>query len=309
MKHPDVSVVIPTRDRLHFLQRAVTCATRQRDVTVEVVVVDDGSTDGTADWLSANRDGVRTVCHDSSRGLAQARNAGIAECRGIWVAFLDDDDVWSPNKVAAQLQAAVEVEAAWAYSAVVLVDEDLKARQLMPFPEPADVRRRILASQVIPAGSSNVVVRRRALDRVGVFDEKLAHLADWDLWTRLALDGPVGGASDVLVGYVEHDHNMHAGPDLDSTFAELDYLELKHRQAREEAGVRIDVAAFVRWAAWGHRRAGRRWRASALHARGAVERRDVRELKEAARALLGTRPLRWWTTERPPEPEWLALYR
>lgn len=307
---PEFSVVIPTRNRCSFLQRSLRAALNQEEVDVEVVVVDDGSTDGTADWLAAHRpERVRVVRHEEAAGQAQARNAGIRECRGQWVAFLDDDDVWSPGKLRAQREVARRDQASWVYAGVVVVDTQLQPRALMPFPDPLRLSRDILAAQVVPAGASNVIVSRELLRDAGGIDERLDHLADWDLWIRLACLGTVSATPSVLVAYVEHAGNKHAAPDLDEVFSELEYVREKHRMARQQTGVEIDAGAFVRWAAWGHRRAGRRWRAATLQAQDALRRRDPGGVKDAARALLGTRPLRWWRQERPPEPEWLQLYR
>src|SRR5690242_16683672 len=90
----------------------------QRDVSLEVVVVDDGSADGTREALAALQDPrVRVVRHDQSRGQAVARDSGVAAARAEWVAFLDDDDRWSPDKLRRQLDAAAAVDADFVYTA------------------------------------------------------------------------------------------------------------------------------------------------------------------------------------------------
>src|SRR5918992_1308501 len=94
---PEVSVVIPTRNRRNTVLGAIESARRQEDVAVEVVVVDDGSTDGTEAAVSAV-EGVRVIRHPVSRGVAAARNAGISAAAADWIAFLDDDDLWAPWK-------------------------------------------------------------------------------------------------------------------------------------------------------------------------------------------------------------------
>src|SRR5204863_693210 len=97
---PEVTVVIPTRNRSHLVGEAVATALRQEDVTVEVLVVDDASTDDTAQVLTAIDDPRVHVLTRRERGrLAGARNTGVSRARGQWTAFLDDDDLWSPRKL------------------------------------------------------------------------------------------------------------------------------------------------------------------------------------------------------------------
>ncbi len=102
----DVSVIIPTRNRRQLLELTLRSVLWQRDVDFEVIVVDDGCTDDTPQMLRDLRDPrIRTVRHERSQGVSAARNHGIAEARGEWVAFLDDDDLWAPDKLTQQLDA------------------------------------------------------------------------------------------------------------------------------------------------------------------------------------------------------------
>jgi glycosyltransferase involved in cell wall biosynthesis len=121
---PEVSVVIPTRDRWHRLSRTLACVRRQQGVTLQIVVVDDGSADGTAERVRALGDArILVVRHERSLGLAGARNAGIRAATGDWIAFLDDDDLWSEAKLARQLRAARRARADWCYAGAAFVDE------------------------------------------------------------------------------------------------------------------------------------------------------------------------------------------
>src|SRR5947209_3023883 len=104
VKGPEVTVVIPTHNRRARLAVTLRTALEQVDVDHEVVVIDEASSDGTADFLAAVHDRrVRVVRHEPAQGLPAARNAGIAVAQGRWVAFLDDDDLWAPDKLASQL--------------------------------------------------------------------------------------------------------------------------------------------------------------------------------------------------------------
>ncbi len=116
----DVSVIVPTRNRGALLAMTLRSALRQQDVDFEVIVVDEASTDGTPAMLAAVGDGrVRVIRHDTPRGLSAARNHGAADARGDWLAFLDDDDLWAPDKLVRQLNAAEQAGADWVYTGSV----------------------------------------------------------------------------------------------------------------------------------------------------------------------------------------------
>ena len=103
---PDVTVVIPTRNRWSLLRRTLGGALRQEDVDVKVIVVDAASTDATALELARLTDGrVRVFRNKEWRGVAAARNLAITQAAGTWMAFLDDDDLWAPRKLRSVLDA------------------------------------------------------------------------------------------------------------------------------------------------------------------------------------------------------------
>ena len=114
---PDVSVVVPTRDRVSFLRQALRSVPGQRDVALEVVIVDDGSKHDVAEALEGFLD---DRCHvhrnGTSQGVSSARNRGIRAAQAPWIAFLDDDDLWSPDKLRLQLAVAAAASARWVYT-------------------------------------------------------------------------------------------------------------------------------------------------------------------------------------------------
>jgi glycosyltransferase involved in cell wall biosynthesis len=320
MPSVEVTTVIPTCDRWPILSTtALPSARCQEDVQHEVMVVDDGSQDGTAERIRALRDpAVRVIRHNRRLGVAKARNAGIAAARGGWIAFLDDDDLWAPNKLRVQLDASAGAGADFAYAGAVAVDERRRPLFAFPLPPAEGLAARLLRWNDLAAGGSNVVVRSELVRRIGGFDEQLFQLADWDLWIRLALAGRPAVCSEILVGYVVHERSMLL-TDRRDVFSEMDYLSRKHRSASIQLGVEFDRALFSRWVARGHRRAGRRLLAARTYLTGARRHRDPGAVLRAVGAVLGERATAAGraaaavAAQRPsgpaPEPEWLARYR
>ena len=245
---PQVSVVIPTRNREHLIADAVGNALDQPGVRVEVVVVDDASDDGTAGVLGAIDDQRLRVVRRRERGrLAAARNSGIAAASGRCVAFLDDDDLWSPDKLRLQLAAVEASGAGFAYGGAVTVNDDLEPLHLWRQPEPKDLLRELLVLNVLPAGASNVLARTALLRELGGFDTALSHTTDWDMWIRLARATSAASVPEVVVAY-----RLHEGQESrreQEMVAELEVLEAKFRALRAELGVDLDRAAFEEYAA------------------------------------------------------------
>jgi glycosyltransferase involved in cell wall biosynthesis len=272
---PLVSVVIPTRNRRSLLAGTLDTVLAQQDADLEVVVVDEASTDGTAAYLQAHTDPrVRTVRHDEPQGVARARNRGIGEAGGRWVALLDDDDLWAPRKLAAQLAAADG--ATWVYTGAVAVDRDLQVVETYRPLAPAELCAQLPLRNPVPAGSSNVLIRRSAFDAAGQFDSRLRHLADWDMWRRLAQQGEPAVVDEPLVAYRIHPGNASQAPTGILEEAALVEQALGHP---------IDWVAIHRWIAINCLRSGARWQAARSFGR-AVRAGDRRSVVRAANALL-----------------------
>lgn len=300
---------------------ALPSALGQEGVELEVIVVVDGSTDATARALDELREPrLRVIRHATPNGVARARNAGIEAARGRWVAFLDDDDIWSPEKLRRQIDAAEARQASFAYSAAAWLDEDKRFLNAFEPPDPEGLPARLLRWNELWAGCSNVVARTEVVRRLGAFDEQLFQLADWDLWIRLARDGRASAVDDVLVGYVIHAESMLL-TDRRDVFAEFHYLTTKHRELSARIGARPDPAKFWRWVAAGHLRAGRRMTAARTYAHGAFVSREPQLLVRAVASLSGrtgftslrslARKVRGNDPAKlpAPEPPWIAAFR
>jgi glycosyltransferase involved in cell wall biosynthesis len=245
--------------------------------------------------LGDNR--VRLIRHPRPLGVAVARNAGVGAAHGPWVALLDDDDLWAPDKLRRQLEAASAADAGWVYAGVVEVDAEGRLLGGGAPPTPEELLAGLRRHNLMPAGSSNVAVRSDVLSASGGFDPRLRHLADWDLWLRLAGLGPPACVPAPLVAY-----RLHPGQaTLDTTgmLAEASALEARHG---------ADRTAILRWAAWSHLRMGHRRAALRAYA-GAVLAGDVASLARAAVALLHPRPTMVRRPARPAARDvtWLAL--
>jgi glycosyltransferase involved in cell wall biosynthesis len=205
MSAPQVSVIVPTHDRRALLMLTLRTVLWQHGVDLEVIVVDDGSPDGTSDAVAALDDGrVRSIRHDTPLGVSVARNHGIDVARGQWVAFLDDDDLWAPHKLEAQIQAADASRATWCYAGAVKIDGGQRIVGGMPPPTPDVVAARLPRWNLVPGGCSGVIAAHTALESTGGFDAQLVNLADWDLWIRLGRTGEPACVRDPVVGYRVH---------------------------------------------------------------------------------------------------------
>ncbi|MCW3046870.1 MAG: glycosyltransferase family protein [Solirubrobacterales bacterium] len=241
---PEVTVVIPTRNRAPLLCGALSSALVQEEVDVEVIVIDDGSTDDTQARLDRIGDPrLRRLRNPAPEGVARARNAGLALAAGEWVAFLDDDDLWAPRKLRRQLDAAAAAGASFAYGAAIVVDEGEGLREEVPAPPADTIARDILARNVIPGGCSNAIARAELVRAVGGFDEGLAMLAHWDLWIRLLQRCPAAACPEVVVAHRPHGAAvLDARSELETPACEQDGLVAADRGAHP-------IARTARWGA------------------------------------------------------------
>jgi glycosyltransferase involved in cell wall biosynthesis len=286
VSEPAVTVVIPTRNRWERLKRSLGGALRQSDVDLEVVVVDDASDSKPPAALSPRADPrVRLVRNPTQRGVAYSRNRGTEEAAAAWVAFLDDDDLWSPAKLARQLAVARTSGADLVYSAAVLLGPELEVLRLVPAPSPDALKAGILVQNILPAGQSNVLVRRELVEALGGFDERFSMIADWELWIRLLATAKVAPCQEVHVGYVLHLESMQ----VRDSRSETEFTRIAELHMRDPAIKRRAQIIGVRWRAYNHRRAGRRLNAAEDYLRAAVRYRAPGMAMRAAGALMGER--------------------
>jgi hypothetical protein len=291
----DVSVVIPTRDRMPLLRTALRSALAQDGLTSEVIVVDDGSAHAVAPHCRDlnGRVAVRRLAKPS--GVSAARNTGIAVARGRWIAFLDDDDAWAPTKLFKQVKAASARDRNWVYAGCVDVDAGLEIVGGAPPPDPDEVMDMLTHHNSVPASASSVVVRATALARAGGFDVGLQVHEDWDMWIRLARFGPPASVPEPLVALRWHGANRSS--QMDAMLRELPVIAHRH-------DIAVDYPRHLRWAAWTQWRSGRPGTAARWYLSAAM-RGDLPSLGRAALVCARPQGAQRRIAQRPPS-DWAA---
>lgn len=210
------SVVIPTFNRSFFLQKALQSVYNQTLLPLEVIVVDDGSTDGTQYTLSPHYPKVKWI-KQKNQGVSFARNQGIKKAQGNWIAFLDSDDTWLPTKLEQQ-QKFLETNPELLFCHT---DEKwLRHNRLVKQPaylekSNKDIFLKSLTRCIICP--STVILHKSLLHSVGMFDETLEVCEDYDLWLRILVQNKIGYLPEKLVtkhgGHSDQLSTKHWGMD------------------------------------------------------------------------------------------------
>ena len=187
----EVSVVIPTFNRAQKVLRAVSSVLTQTFTDFEVIVIDDGSSDGTADALAGFRDRITFIRHAENMGVSSARNTGIKASSAPLTAFLDSDDYWLPEKLETQVRyfrdnpdaVACQPEEIWVRNGVRV---NPWKKHLKPSGE---IFKKSLKLCVV--SPSAVMVRRSLFDEIGLFDEEFPVCEDYDMWLRIGCRYPI----------------------------------------------------------------------------------------------------------------------
>ena len=191
MSAPLVSVIVPALDAGPTIVDTLESVRRQTLTDLEVIVVDDGSTDDTAARVARVTDPRITLASFPRAGVSVARNRGMARARGAYVAFIDADDLWTPDKLERQIEALRRrADAGVAYSWTAEIDS--AGRPLgsqPPVRHEGDVYARMLLGNFVGSGS-NVLLRREVVETVGEFDPGLQGVEDWEYFLRAAARWP-----------------------------------------------------------------------------------------------------------------------
>ena len=215
MTSPEVSIVLPTFNRLQFLRTAVDSVLAQTFSDWELIIADDGSGAETAAYLGALADPPRVrvlrLPHSGRPGVA--RNAACQVARGEFIAFLDSDDVWLPDKLALQTASLRSLpRCGWSHTAFAVIGEAgdlLTGTQARHWPAAqGQILERLITMDVVIA-IPTVMVRRSLLDRLGGFDCRLRMCEDYDLWLRLAAVSEIDGVEMTLAHVRSHRERFH----------------------------------------------------------------------------------------------------
>lgn len=186
---PTVSVIIPVYNGAEEVRRAIDSALAQQNCEVEVIVLNDGSKDDTESVLAEYGDRIRAI-NQQNRGLAQTRNNGIELARGEWIAFLDHDDYWKPEKLSEQLKAAERTGNDVVYTNAGNFGQVDRVAELRSEPSAmveGDLLEPLLLDNFIVV--SSVMIRRSVIQELQGFNASLPCVEDWDLWLRLSGKG------------------------------------------------------------------------------------------------------------------------
>lgn len=245
MNQAEVSCIIPTRDRAGWVGEAIDSALAQSYTAFEVLVVDDGSIDSTASALSRYAGRIR-VLRTAGVGVAGARNAALDAARGTYVAFLDSDDVWRPEKLALQValmrarrdlglsftdytKSTRAADGAWQVVATRRYEGELSFVRLL--------ERNF-------TGTLTIMVRRDVLHEVGAFDTALERGSDYDLWLRIARRHAFARVPHVLADYRWHAESMTGGlrrRDLEAYCRVIERLAARDPALFEQVGADKDA--------------------------------------------------------------------
>ncbi len=223
MTSPLVSVVIPAYNGGAMLRTAVDSALAQTYAPIEVVVIDDGSTEDVAALLGPVADSIRLV-RQANAGTAAARNRGIHESRGDFVALLDQDDWWEPDKLARQMPAFDDPAVALVHSGARFVDVDGHVTSEVTADPGLDTHALLAACRL---AVQTAVMRRDALRVVGDFDESLSAADDWDMWIRFVDRFRLAATPYTLATIRVHPGNQSRNAEL--MYSSARQLMAKHR--------------------------------------------------------------------------------
>lgn len=238
---PSVSIVIPTYNRSRLLARAVKSVLNQIYQDFELIIVDDASTDNTEEVVNSFNDKrIRYLRHEKNKGEAAARNTGIKAAKYDYIAQQDSDDEWLPEKLAKQVRAFENCPPQIGVVYTGFWKEENGQRTYIPFEwidkKEGDIHQQLLKGNFI--GSPAVLIKKECFDSVGLFDERLHNLVDWEMWLRISKHYHFRCVDEPLV--IAH---YDADNISDNPHSLIDALELVLEKNREEFEVEKKLLA------------------------------------------------------------------
>lgn len=186
-----VSVIVPTYNRARKVIRAIESVLRQRFRDFEILVVDDGSTDGTNEALAALDGKITSIFHETNKGVSAARNTGIRASQSPLISLLDSDDYWYPEKLACQVAFFNHhPEAVACQTKEIWIRKGIRVNPQTKHVKPSGDIFELSLKRCLVSPSA-VMIKRSLLEEIGLFDESLPACEDYDLWLRVACRHPV----------------------------------------------------------------------------------------------------------------------
>jgi len=236
-----VSAIITTHNRLPFLTRAINSVLLQTYQDIELIVVSDGSNDGTDEYLEKFKDSsnnVKIIMYHPERGGNYARNQGILEASGEYIAFLDDDDEWLPTKIEKQVsvfQSDSSIGLVYVGKNIIYKRENLK---YVNTPKPVSNPNISILYDNFIGSTSSVMVKSEIIREVGMFDENLTALQDYDLWIRVCQKCKVGFVKESLLNYYNEFGGKQISDNQDKYKTSYDYISAKYHYLYSQMPVR-----------------------------------------------------------------------
>lgn len=244
----DISVVIPTYNRYELLKRAIASLYEQTTPPQEIIVVDDGSTDNTKAIVKDFPEII--YIYQENRGVSVARNAGIQKAKNEWIAFLDSDDEWHSKKLQKQIDFhRKNPDILMSYTDEVWIRNGQKVKipkKYRKIGEDAFVEN-LSYCNIAP---SSVMLHKKLLDRVGLFDEDLEVCEDYDLWLRIASKEKIALIDEKLINkYAGHDEQLGFRKNMDRVriailqklIASFDCNKLRKEQLQRECSLKKEL--------------------------------------------------------------------
>lgn len=248
----NISVVIPTFNRKHVLGRAIKSVGNQTRPPDEIIVVDDGSTDGTRNWLSNSFPLVKYI-YQENKGVSSARNRGVKASKGSWVSFLDSDDEWMPTKLEQQENSIIDnPEIEFCHTNEIWIRNGVRVNQMKKHQKyGGNIFEKCL--DICRISPSSVLIKKNVFDIVGLFDESLRVCEDYDLWLRftsrfsvLFLDRQLivkyGGHADQL-SRVNSGIEQYRIRSLENLLRSNSLSETQSRLARDQLVIKLKIYA------------------------------------------------------------------
>lgn len=246
---PLVSVIIPNYNYGRFLSQAIESVLNQTYSRIELIVVDDGSTDNSVNIAKKYGSSLRLL-QQQNAGVSAARNLGLQATNGEFICFLDSDDSWVLEKIELQLLEFSNPDIGVVYSSINICDENLEFRETMPAVyrgQCSNLYYKYPIRSIILLGCSGAMIRRDVINQVGEFDSNLNSSADWDYFRRVANVTDVDFIETPLVNYRRHIASMSSGS-LEAYYQDNEQAVIKMgmMNAKENSG--LDMYGKSRYA-------------------------------------------------------------